>query len=290
MPATWLQLAVKAPSSASDAIANFLIERGSPGVVLKKGQVQAFFPSPMCGASFKRDIRRFLFSIRELYSDSGEPELHWTVLKDKNWSSSWRRFFRPQKIGRGLIVAPSWCAVPKIPGRKVIVIEPGMAFGTGTHATTRSCLELLERVTRTLPQGNFAALDVGTGSGILAIALARLGATQVLALDIDPVALDAARANVRRNRAQGIIRLSGSALSQIHGSFRIVVANLTAETIVRLTKSLNRKVSPGGYLILSGILQPKAAEVISQFAPSRFRLASQVTQKDWTTLLLKKKG
>ncbi len=165
-----------------------------------------------------------------------------------------------------------------------------MAFGTGTHSTTRSCLEFLEDVVTSLTQKNITALDVGTGSGILAIALAKMGATKILALDNDPIALEVARLNVRRNRVGRAVRLSKFALEQVKESFAVVVANLTAETIIDLASELQKKVSPEGYLVLSGILEPKAGDVLREFSPHAFVLVRQKRQKEWATLLLGKKG
>lgn len=290
MPASWLQLSLKAPPSALDTISNFLIERGSPGVVLKRDEVRAYFASPAKASVLKRDIQRFLRGIKGIYPGIAEQPMRWTILKDRNWDSSWRRFFSPQKVGKGLWITPPWLNTHPPSDRKVITIEPGMAFGTGTHPTTRCCLELLEEVTTSLTQENITALDVGAGSGILAIALAKMGAGKVLALDNDSTALKAARVNVRRNRVEGAVRLSNSRLDQIKESFTVVAANLTAETIINHATVLQKKVSPKGYLVLSGILRPEAGEVLRHFSPRPFLLARQRNQKEWATLLLKKKG
>lgn len=165
-----------------------------------------------------------------------------------------------------------------------------MAFGTGTHATTRCCLEMLEEATGSLAPEPITALDVGTGSGILAIALAKLGASKVLALDNDPIALKAARVNVRYNRVGRAVRLSNAGLGSIKEPFSVVVANLTAETIIDLASMLQNRVSAGGYLVLSGILKPKARDVLRRVSSYPFMMARQMTQREWVTLLLKKKG
>lgn len=290
MPASWLQLSLKAPPSALDTISTFLIERGSPGVVLNRNEVRAFFARPTRTSVLKRDIQRFLREIKGIYPGIGDHPLRWTILKDKNWNDSWRRFFSPQKVGRGLWITPPWVVPPLVPGRTVITIEPGMAFGTGTHPTTRSCLEFLEWVTTSLAEKDITALDVGTGSGILAIALAKMGVRKVLALDSDPLAVKAANANVRRNRVERAVRLSNSGLRRVYGSFTVVVANLIAETIIDLADALEKKVSPRGYLILSGILKPKAGEVLRHFSPCPFVLDRQTSRKEWSTLLLRKMG
>jgi len=290
VPASWYQLSLKAPAAALDTISNFLIECGSPGVVLKRGEVRAFFARPAKSSALKRDIHRFLRGIKGIYPGIGEQPLRWTILPDRNWNNSWRRFFSPQKVGKAFWITPPWVDPPQSRRRQVITIEPGMAFGTGTHATTRCCLEFLEEATASVEQESITALDVGTGSGILAIALAKLGASRVLALDSDPVALKAARDNVRINRVRRTVKLSHCGLGTVKGSFAVVVANLTAETIIDLAALLQKSVSAGGYLILSGILKPKSVEVLRRFSPHPFKLARQTTHKEWVTLLLKRKG
>ena len=290
MPPEWLQLSVRAPALALDAISNFLIERGSPGVVLEKNGVRAFFPRPDDLFPLKRDIQRFLQGIREIYPGIQRLPLRWVVLKDKNWNESWRRFFSPQKVGKAFWVIPSWHAPAfSTNGRKIIWIEPGMAFGTGTHPTTQCCLEFLEEVALSGRSG-VSALDVGTGSGILSIALAKLGVVKTLALDNDPLALKVAAVNLKRNRVARMVNLSGEELDRVKNSFGIVVANLSVETITDLYASLRRRVSPRGWLILSGILQPRAKEVLRHFVPRPFCLIQQRNLKGWTTLLLRKKG
>lgn len=164
-----------------------------------------------------------------------------------------------------------------------------MAFGTGTHSTTRGCLEFLEKVTSAMHGQRITALDVGTGSGILAIALAKMGVKKILALDSDPVALAVARTNVRRNRVAKAVKLSNSPVEKIRGYFFIVVANLTAETIIDLGRHLQTRVRPSGYMVLSGILNPKVQQVMQTFASGRLMLVRQKSDKEWSTLLLEKK-
>src|SRR3954469_599060 len=271
----WLQLSLKAPPPALDAVANFLIERGSPGVVLTRNEVRAFFVRSAGTAALKLEIRRFLRDIREIYPGFGDHPLSWKLLAEKNWANSWRRFFAPVKIGRLLWVTPPWVAPPKTRRRHVITIEPGMAFGTGTHATTRGCLEFLEQLVPRFDRGELHALDVGTGSAILAIALVKLGAASVVALDNDPTALKIARVNVRVNDVERKIRLAQSKLENVDERFGVVVANLTAETILELAAALEGRVAAAGYLVLSGILNVKANEVLRRFVSTSLTLLRQ---------------
>ncbi len=288
MPTSWLQLSVRADPAAFDAVSNFLIERGSPGVVIKKREVQAYFPRAWEAETIGRDVRRFLRGLSDLYSHGGEPRLQWQLVKDEDWNFSWRRFIKPQKVGRFFWVSPPWLAPPKFRRRQVITIEPGMAFGTGAHATTRGCLEFIERAVDALGGARFSALDVGSGSGILAIALAKLGAKRVWAVDNDPVALRVARENLRCNGVEKNVYLSRTELSRIRNSFPVVVANLTAETILDLAAALEKKVARKGFLILSGILRQKAHDIRRRFTSTGFRVAARKREKEWVTLLLKR--
>ncbi|HZD40725.1 MAG TPA: 50S ribosomal protein L11 methyltransferase [Terriglobales bacterium] len=288
MTSSWLQLSLRTDSSALDIVSNFLIERGSPGVVIKKNEVQAYFACPEDARAIRRDVQRFLKGFRSVCPDLGVVPIRWRLLKERNWNSSWRRFFSPQEVGQAFLVAPPWGKPSRSKRRYRITIEPGMAFGTGTHATTRGCMEFIERVSRTLRGRRITALDVGTGSGILAIALAKLGAARVWALDNDPIALKVARENIHRNAVAERIRLSRSSLSRLRGSFDVVVANLTADTILSLAALLAKHVSSKRFLILSGILQPQAKGVAAAFLSEGFRLLKQKREKEWVTLLLKR--
>lgn len=256
--------------------------------MIRKREVRAYFASSTASGSIKKDVRRFLRGISGIYPDDDPPRIRWKVLKDRNWNSSWHRFFPPQKIGKAFWVTPPWATPPMSRHRHVITIEPGMAFGTGTHATTRGCMEFIEQVAALFRETEFSALDVGTGSGILAIALAKLGARNVWAVDVDPVALKAARKNLDCNHVHDKIHLSDAKLSRIRKSFSLVVANLTAETILDLAGELESKVAPNGFLIFSGILHPKAQQVITEFA-ANFKAMARKREKEWVTLLLRRR-
>jgi ribosomal protein L11 methyltransferase len=288
MPSSWLQLSVRTDPSAFDGVSNFLIERGSPGVVIRKRELQAYFANSAENGSIKKDVRRFLRAVGAIYPEGDIPRIRWRVIKDRNWNSSWHRFFTPQKIGKSFWVTAPWTAPPLRRRRHVITIEPGMAFGTGTHATTRGCLEFIEKVAPSFHGKGFSALDVGTGSGILAIALAKSGAKRVLAVDVDPLALKVARGNLRCNGVEKKVHLSGAKLSRIKARFPVVVANLTAETIIGQATALGKRVAPAGCVILSGILHPKTKQVVKQFA-GEFKVIRRKREKEWVTLLLRKR-
>jgi ribosomal protein L11 methyltransferase len=285
---SWAQLSVRASAASIDVLANFLIERGAPGVVLRKNGLDAFFAATLDGASLRRDIHRFVGAIARLSPRASRPRLFWKVVRQEDWEHSWKRFIKPRRVGKSFWVTPPWLEPPKFRRRRVITIEPGMAFGTGTHATTRGCMEFLEMIADRLGGKKFSALDVGTGSGILAIALARLGAAEIRAIDNDPVALQVARNNLRANAVANRVRVSGVRLSALRRKFAVVVGNLTAETIVELAGDLQNKVAARGFLVLSGILHQKAAVITRAFA-GRFRVIKRKRSREWVTLLLQRK-
>ena len=288
MRESWLHLSLEIGAAKIDAVANFLIEQGAPGVILKRHGLEAYFRCSRNDAALKRRVGRFLSDTEIINVQGVRPRIAWRVIVGENWHDSWRRFIKPRRVGKSFWVTPPWLTPPKFRSRQVITIEPGLAFGTGTHATTRGCMEFLEQVADALGGHGFTALDVGTGAGILAIAMVKLGAKQVWAIDNDAVALKVARENLRANNALARVRLSGSKLGAIRRRFPVVVANLTAETIVELAAALEKKVSAKGFLILSGILSQKVGAIVCRFH-ERFRVVRQKRGREWATLLLQRK-
>ena len=282
MPQSWLQLTIRAGKRDLEILSNYVIEQGSPGVVLKSGSVDAFFLSSRRDAALKTQLERFV-SAR-----TRKVRLEWTIVKSEDWEHSWKRFIKPARVGKSFWVTPPWLKAPKFRRRRIITIEPGMAFGTGTHATTRCCMELLELVTAKFAGKSWSVLDVGTGSGILAIASRILGATTIWAIDNDPVAVRVARENLRSNGLANKVVLSKIPLSSIKRTFTVLVANLTAETILELADALEKRVAPGGYMVLSGILRSKAGAVLRGFAEN-FRVLQRRGKREWVTLLFGRK-
>ena len=286
MAQSWSQLSVRTSAANLDALANFLMERGAPGVVIKRNGLEAFFASEIDGAPLRRDIAHFAAAIGRLSASKSKARLHWKTIRQESWEHSWKRFIKPRRVGKTFWVTPPWIVAPKFRRRRVITIEPGMAFGTGAHATTRTCMEFLEEAAERMP-GQFTALDVGTGSGILSIALAFLGAGTIRAIDNDPVAIVVARENLRANGVEGKVQIDGE-LRAVGGAFDVVAANLTADTILALAGDLEKKVRRRGWIVLSGILHKKAQPIRKRFASS-FRVVKQKRSREWLTLLLQRR-
>ena len=283
MPQAWLQLSIRVAKRHLEIVSNYVIEKGSPGVVLKSGGIDAYFPSSRHDAALKSEVNRFVGA------RAGKARLEWKVVQPEDWENSWKRFIKPARVGRSFWVTPPWLNRPNFRRREIITIEPGMAFGTGTHATTRSCMEFLEVVASKMTVKRWSVLDVGTGSGILAMAARLLGATEIWAIDNDPVAIKVARENLRLNGIGDAVVLSGRKISTIRRSFTVVIGNLTAETIIELAKILQSRVAANGYLILSGILHWQAKNLLRCFA-EQFRAVKRQRKREWVSFLLQRKS
>lgn len=203
-------------------------------------------------------------------------------IADEDWAESWKAFFFPEKVGRRLVVKPTWREYEPEPGQIVVEIDPGMAFGSGTHPTTRLCLALIEDYLR---PGD-ALLDVGTGSGILLLAAARLGAGFMAGVDIDAVAVTVAAANLARNGVSpDCFRLRQGGIDQAPGRFyQVIVANILSEVIVPMIPAAAGLLAPGGMLIASGIVAGNATAVAEALAGAGLVLIEQRCQDDWVAL------
>lgn len=211
-------------------------------------------------------------------------------VEEEDWATAWKAYFKPLRVGRGLVVRPAWEAYDPEPGDVVLDLDPGMAFGTGAHATTRLCLAALERK---LQRGR-AVLDLGTGSGILAIAAAKLGAEAVLALDTDPIAVTAAQRNVALNGLSDKITLAQGSLDhpavERFGPADLIVANITAASLLDLAPGIVAALRPGGVLILSGVLAERQGEVSARFGALGCSLEDAEQDEDWCALVLRASG
>jgi ribosomal protein L11 methyltransferase len=239
------------------------------------------------------------------------PEARFEQIQNADWSEAWKQHYRPIAIGRRLMIVPAWLEEPEATAgaaRLPLRMDPGMAFGTGTHPTTQLCLELIEgmyqddRRLRTADRDPASAvggppsavIDVGTGSGILAIAALKLGAAQALGVDIDPLAMDAARHNAALNGVTGRLELGLGSVSEILGgkfsirSAPLVLANILAPVLVRLfaEDGLGELVTPGGAAVLSGILEDQADKVIAAAEAQGLALVDRRQAGDWVALLV----
>ena len=302
MKNTWFELHITLSAELVDLATAELMEFGCEGVTVVERRldtfivpdpeemedgilaIRAYFPGEGDPTELVGQVRDRLQWLAQLLPEAAVGEIRSERIGAEDWAEGWRQHFGTMRIGERLVVAPTW-EDPVLRAEDALVrLDPGMAFGTGTHGTTRLCLEALSDCFATSPAPR-RVLDVGTGSGILAIAAAALGAERVLGCEIDSESCLVARENARLNGVVGRIEITASALEDLPGAFDIVLANILAEENVRLAAELVARLAPGGALILSGILHEKEELVQEGFA--RFALQGpQLTRlEDWSCLV-----
>ena len=214
--------------------------------------------------------------------DLGTLQIDTVNVKDEDWSEVWKQFYKPFRAGRSLVVKPTWEPYNPQPGDRVIEIDPGMAFGSGTHETTGMCLELLEEAVH----GGERVIDVGTGSGILAIGAALLGAKDVLAIDIDPTAVKVARENVAHNHLeQTVTTVEGNLLEKVDAQCEVCVANIIADVICMFAAPLNDHIVPGGLFICSGIIKEREQEVTEALLAAHYTILDIRRKGEWVAMI-----
>jgi ribosomal protein L11 methyltransferase len=282
------QLTLPASADNSDALTNFLWELGALGVVEEEipglpPRLRAFFAESMSSTRLLAAVQDYQASLRSLGFAVESHATEITPLLDEAWASAWQQSFPAREVGRRLLVLPPWIEPPPGSDRSTVIIEPGRAFGTGHHGTTEGCLVLLEEALAATP--NAPTLDIGTGTGILAVAALKLGAPTVLAIDVDPDAVSATQVNAGRNGCAGLtVRLAEP--QEVAGRFPLVLANLLTHTHLALASQYARLVAPGGSLVLGGMLQDEDDRVSLALAAAGFTTRSRLALEGWASLRL----
>ncbi len=285
------QLTLPASADSEDALTNFLWEQGALGVVEEETpgvppRLRAFFAESMSSTRLLKAVLDYQASLRSLGFAVESQGTEITPLLDEAWASAWQQSFPAREVGRRLLVLPPWIEPPARatgPDRLPVIIEPGRAFGTGHHGTTEGCLVLLEEALAATP--GVAALDVGTGTGILAIAALKLGAPAVVAIDVDPDAVAATRVNAERNGCTGLrVRLAEP--QEVADRFPLVLANLLTHTHLALAPQYARLVAPGGSLVLGGMLADEDGRVSQALAALGFATRGRLALEGWASLRL----
>ena len=297
----WERVTITVPADFSDIVSEFIITATSRGVELKddtSGQtvITAWLSRREVDNGLPAAIEEFLE--RTLPASAPRPGLEYREIMDADWSEKWKEFFKPIRVGRHFVIRPGWEPFEPGPGDLVIEIDPGQAFGVGTHASTALMLENIEWLwAHSSSDNDFvpAVLDVGTGTGILSIAAARMGAGHVTAIDIDHEAVRAAAENVRLNGTEHIVSVSATPIEKIREKFDVVLANIDRNTLRLLAPHLAAVLKPGGMLLISGILTGQQAEVAGIFAKQGLSViratsgsgAGDTGSDEWACLVLK---
>lgn len=230
-------------------------------------------------------VKEKLKEIKELGINIGRGEVEVEEMKEEDWANTWKKYYKPFRIGKSIIIKPIWEEYEQKEGDLVVELDPGMAFGTGDHETTNMCIRALEKYVKK----DSTVFDVGCGSGILAIAAAKLGAKKAVGVDLDPVAVESAKENVAYNKLDNIEILEGNLIDVIDGKADIVVANILAEIICILTEDVSRVLNKGGYFITSGIIHDRVDMVTSKLKECGFEVESVNKDGEWNCIIAKLK-
>jgi len=286
-PRLW-QVSIRTNSEGEDAIACLLErtfgERPSVYRSEKTGEVvvtayPAGLPAPQ--RTVRAVLEKALADMRRWQLDLGQARLTIRPLRRENWAESWKRHFHPIEIGRRLLVKPGWSRRRAYPGQRVVILDPGLSFGTGQHPTTLFCLQQLARLRRRGQEQSF--LDMGCGSGILAIAAAKLGYFPVIALDKDPEAVRASRANVKRNKVHVVLRCADLTRLPLlpRRRYDVICANLIGDLLMSEAERIRNLLEPGGKLVTAGILHREFPEIEKKLQQYNLTLVQSKVDKEW---------
>jgi ribosomal protein L11 methyltransferase len=222
-----------------------------------------------------------LSELKDMGIDVGEGKVVIKPVFEEDWANNWKKYYKPTKIGEKIVIKPIWEEYEVHNEEIIVEMDPGMAFGTGTHETTRMCIEALEKYVTP----DSTVFDIGTGSGILAITAAKLGAKSVVGVDLDPVAVDSANSNVGFNKLDNIEILHGNLMEVVEGKANIVVANIIAEVIIFLADDVKNFIEANGYFITSGIIKDRREDVKNKLISSGFKIVEDNTLGEWCCIV-----
>ncbi|MGE5397381.1 MAG: 50S ribosomal protein L11 methyltransferase [Chitinophagales bacterium] len=300
----WTEIRVTTEQSCVDAIAGLFYVWGAGGVaiedptavrgyiergewdahnysddylVLNQVMVSAFFPLP-----FELDSNK----LKQVNDATGPGcKIKTTIIREEDWADNWKTYYHITRVGSNIVIKPSWREYESKPEDLIIELDPGMAFGTGTHITTRQCLELLEEKMT----GGESVLDIGTGSGILAIAAVLLGAKQVAALEIDPVAVGVAGSNFENNQVDQNIVLNTGDFADYQGpDVDVLIANLTGNVIIKLLDRITHQVKPGGLFIGAGINREQWITLKIEMDKKGLQVLKTLEEEEWVGVLARR--
>ena len=309
----WSELSIHTTHEAVEAVSNILHEAGASGVVIEDseefareredrfGEIYALNPNdfPTEGVILKaylpvtsflgETVEEVKLAINNLINydiNIGENVVKISEVNEEEWATAWKKYYHPVKISERFTIVPTWETYEPVSTDELIIeLDPGMAFGTGTHPTTVMCLQALEK---TVKPGDYVT-DIGTGSGVLAIGAALLGAKHVHALDLDEVAVRSAKINVKLNKVQKTTDVvHGNLLDTVKEPSDVVVANILAEIIMSFTQDAFKVVKEGGLYITSGIIGAKKDDVKQSLEAAGFTIEEVMMMEDWVTIISKK--
>lgn len=310
MDKEWLEVSIITSSEAVEAVCGILYNTGVQGVSIEDPEDIEFkkknpgdwdyFDETLLEVKegaiikgyYKEDERfnEYIDYIKESFEniesfgiDKGKGIITVSKVNEEDWENNWKKYYKPVKVGEKIVIKPIWEEYKEASGELVVELDPGMAFGTGTHETTRMCIKALEKYIK--PES--MVFDIGTGSGILAIAAAKLGAAKVIGVDLDPVAVNSAKENVKYNNVENIEILHGNLLDVVSGKADIIVANIIADIIILILSDVKKCINSGGYFISSGIIKARKDDVVEKLKEAGFEIIETNTEGEWVAIVAK---
>ena len=305
----WAEVSIRTSHEATELVAEIFHDLGASGVVIEDPEllnnyidsglwdytdipradqtdvvtVKAYLPVDDELDEKLRSFEERVKAMAESGVSSGPCAISWNEVQDEDWAESWKQYFHTEKIGGLIVIKPSWEDYEASPDDIVVELDPGAAFGTGQHPTTALCIRELESLVR----GGMTVFDVGTGSGVLAITAAKLGASKVTAMDFDPTAVRIAGENVLQNHVEDIVTVGQSdILKSFEGKADIVVANIIADIILRLFDELEDHLNPDGRLLAGGIISERVADVTAGALAHGFAIEKVVEDSGWAVMVI----
>ncbi|MGV1099527.1 50S ribosomal protein L11 methyltransferase [Thiovibrio sp. JS02] len=295
---SWLRITITAEETCADIIAGFLSEQtgGVEQVPITAGacstpreKIISYLKNDEHAADELTKMEEFLTRLAAFLPDNLQPSLETEVIEEVDWNKAWKERFKPFPITAHLVIKPTWEPYAAGNTEKVIEMDPGMAFGTGHHASTRLALSFIEKLFHGTDAPPQSVLDVGTGTGILAMASALFGAQKVVATDNDPEAVGVAIENIERNNLKEAIETSGTDLENIPGTFALVIANIIHDTLLEIASPLCLHLAAGGHLILAGILTgPQTENIRTTYTTMGLAHVETKSEGEWSALLFRK--
>lgn len=281
MAKIWYSVEIESDAVLADAIGSFLLDRGAPGLQTEDRGDRVVITAHFTDAGIETEADAFLDLLPEIVPGAGRPRVRWAPIEETDWAENWKSHFPPLEIGNRLFVHPPW--ITDIPtGRVGVELDPGMAFGTGHHGSTRGCLAALDALVT--PEQSPTILDLGTGSGVLAIAAIKLGARAALAIDIDPDACEIASANTLANHVAEHVEVS-TQLDHDRTGFDIVVANIFSGMLIGFANDIERRLTRTGHAIGAGLETEEAPGVIDAWSATGMTRQNEYEIEGWTTLV-----
>ncbi|MBN1560598.1 50S ribosomal protein L11 methyltransferase [candidate division KSB1 bacterium] len=282
----FLQIRVQVHSEIADVVSNFLFENGAYGIAEQENDLLAYFDGSIKEEDLLRPLFTYLNSLRELVKTDFDIVVATEIVPQRDWSEEWKKTLHPVRITENMVVKPSWLDPPAPAPPVLIEIDPEMAFGSGGHSTTRMMLRLIEKNVHSA----ITLLDVGTGSGILAIAALMLGADTAFAFDIDAIAAQTARRNADKNGVSGRFYAFAGTLDAVRDQhFDLILANINRTQILKMLKRLYELLAPGGLCLLSGILDSEEEMIRNACRQSGLTIETSLSEQEWLAFETRKR-